>query len=44
MAAHSTSISSCRMIQGSDCGRLNHVQTDAFNLQNRTTSISEITR
>jgi hypothetical protein len=24
-------------------GRLNHVQTDAFNRQNRTTGISEIT-
>jgi hypothetical protein len=44
MAAHSTSVSSYRMIQSSGFGRLNHVQTDAFNLQNRTAGISEITR
>jgi hypothetical protein len=43
MAAHSKSVSSYRMIRGSGFGRLNHVQTDAFNQQNRTTGISEIT-
>src|SRR5258706_7787866 len=42
MAAHSKSVSSYRMIRG-PFGRLNHVQTDAFNRQNRTTGISEIT-
>lgn len=44
MAAHSRSVSSYRMIRGSQFRPLNHVQTDAFNLQNRTTGISEITR
>jgi hypothetical protein len=41
-AAHSKSVSSFRMILG-PFGRLNHVQTDAFNRQTLTTGISEIT-
>jgi hypothetical protein len=41
MAAHSKSASSYRMIRGSVLD--NHVQTDAFNRQNRTIGASEIT-
>jgi hypothetical protein len=43
MAAPSKSASSQRMIRDSPFGRLNRIQSDAFNRQKRTTDISGIT-